>query len=75
MLLAGLVLATKCGLQNSKQALKVVRALHVETSDKAEKKLPALPGSCSESAENLIEDRKFYEDGWVFPRKLIDRTL
>lgn len=75
LLLAGLALATEYGLANSRKALKIVRALHSEASDKVEKELPALPQSCSESAANLEKHRKSYEANGVFPKKLIDKTI
>jgi glutamine synthetase len=75
LLFAGLALATEYGLENPKEALKTARALHAEALDKAEEKFPALPMSCSESAANLARDREFCEDGGVFPKKLIDKTV
>jgi len=75
LLLAGLALATEYGLANSRKALKIACAHHIETSDKVEKELPALPQSCSESAESLEKHRKYYEADGVFPKKLIDKTI
>jgi glutamine synthetase len=75
LLFAGLALATEYGLANSEQALKIARDLHVETSDRGEKRLPVLPRSCSESAENLEKHRESYEADGVFPKRLIDKTI
>jgi len=34
-----------------------------------------LPRSCNEAAENLRRDRSLYEEGGVFPKRLIDKTI
>jgi glutamine synthetase len=75
LLFAGIALAVGYGLENSEEALKVAEDLHVEGTGGKRKRLRVLPRSCSESAENLGKDRRFYEADGVFPRKLIDKTM
>jgi glutamine synthetase len=75
LLFAGLALAAEYGLRNCKESLKAADDLHVEVGGREPKGLKALPCSCSESADNLERDRKLYEAGDVFPKRLIDKTV
>jgi glutamine synthetase len=75
LLFAGMVLAVHYGLENSEEALKMAEDLHIEGTGARRKRFRILPRSCSESAENLRKDRRFYEANGVFPRKLIDKTI
>jgi glutamine synthetase len=70
-----LALAAEFGLRNCKESLKAADDLHVEVGGREPKGLKALPCSCSESADNLERDRKLYEAGDVFPKRLIDKTV
>jgi len=75
LLFAGLALAANYGLENSARSLKVAEDLHAESVHVEEKGFKVLPRSCSEAAENLEKDRRFYEANGVFPKKLIDKTV
>jgi len=81
--LAGLAVAARHGLQ-MEDALKLSNELYVDVDifcpehRSIQERLPRLPTSCWESAENLLKDRKFYEKDAVFPPVVIDalaRTL
>jgi len=72
LLLAGIALAVEYGLRNPKEATKIAENLHTERMVKGNKKFRLLPQSCSESAELLRRDRKYYETDAVFPRRVID---
>jgi glutamine synthetase len=77
LLLAGLVTAARHGLE-MEGALELANELHVDVNifspeDKGIREtLPALPGSCWESAGNLLRDRGIYERDGVFSPVLID---
>jgi glutamine synthetase len=75
LLFAGLALAANHGLENSAGSLKTAEDLHAESVHVEEKRFKVLPRSCSEAAENLEKNRKFYEADGVFPHKLIERTV
>jgi len=75
LLFAGMALAMNHGLENYKEALRIAEDLHVETSDKEQRRLEVLPCSCSEAADSLKKDRKLYEADGVFPTRLIDKTV
>ena len=75
LLLAGIALAVNHGLENPEEALKIAENLRIEGSGDERKRLKALPRSCSESAERLRRDRRFYEADSVFPKKLIDSAI
>jgi glutamine synthetase len=75
LLFAGIALAVNYGLENSERALKIAEDLHVERVGGKRKMPGVLPRSCSESAENLRKDRRFYEADGVFPRRLVDKTV
>lgn len=75
LLLAGIALAVNHGLENPEEALKIAENLRIEGSGDERKRLKALPRSCSESAEKLRRDRRFYEADGVFPKKLIDSAI
>lgn len=77
LLLAGLAVAARHGLQ-MKDALEVAERLYVDVNifsdehKEIQKRLPQLPTSCWESADNLLRDRAIYEAGGVFPPAVID---
>jgi glutamine synthetase len=74
LLFAGIAVATEYGLRNSKEALRIAEELHVEKEEK-EKRFSLLPQSCSESALNLENHRKYYEADETFPKTVIDSTM
>jgi glutamine synthetase len=74
LLFAGIALATRYGLENAENSLKMARDLHVKgVEDRIEKS--ALPCSCSEAADNLQKDRRLYEVDKIFPNTLLDKTV
>jgi len=75
LLFAGMAVAVNYGLRNFEEALKIAEDLCVKGTGGRRKRLKVLPRSCSESAENLRKDRKFYEADDVFPKKVIDKTI
>lgn len=74
LLFAGMVVAINHAMENPDEALKTAEKLHVNGKNKG-KRLKMLPKSCYESAKNLRKDRKLYEAGGIFPKKLIDKTI
>lgn len=80
LLLAGLTVATRYGLE-TEDALEFADGLYVEgdifspQNGAAREALPRLPGSCWESAENLLRDREIYERDNVFPPAVVDYTV
>ena len=75
LLFAATAVAVNYGLKSPEEALKIAEDLRIEEIGDERKLLEVLPCSCSESAENLEEDRQFYEADGVFPKKLIDKTV
>jgi glutamine synthetase len=75
LLLAGLAVAAYYGLENSEESLKIAEDLHADPVRHEEKRFKVLPRSCAEAAKNLAKDRKYYEGGGIFARKLIDNTI
>jgi glutamine synthetase len=77
LLLAGIALAVNHGLENPEEALRIAENLRIEGGGDGSKRkrLKALPSSCSESAEKLGRDRRFYEADNVFLKKLIDSIV
>lgn len=75
LIFAALTVAADYGLQNSKEALRVAQDTHADAKGNEQKKFKSLPTSCGESADNLGEDRSFYEADNVFPRRLVDKTI
>jgi glutamine synthetase len=75
LLFAALAIAVGYGLQNPKEAMRIAEDFHVDARDNGHKRLKALPRSCSEAADNLEKDRRFYEADGVFPERLIDKTI
>jgi glutamine synthetase len=61
-----------------KDALDIANRLYVDVNifadenKRVQEKLPQLPTSCWDSAQSLIEQRDFYEEGGVFPAAVID---
>ncbi len=80
LLLSGLAVAARHGLE-MENALKLADKLYVDVNIFAEEnkaiqeKLPQLPDSCWESADNLLKDRKVYEKDGVFPPSVIDQLV
>jgi glutamine synthetase len=74
LLLAGITIAALRGLENP-EALDIAEKLYV-SFDVGKKQeglhLPQLPASCYDAADELLKDRKFYEDNGVFPARIID---
>jgi glutamine synthetase len=80
LLLAGLAVAARHGLE-MKDALQLSQKLYVDVNiflsknKSLQEKLPHLPTSCWESAENLLKDREIYEKAGVFPPGVIDGVV
>jgi glutamine synthetase len=74
MLLAGMAIAIKYGLENPREAIRIAKELHLRKIGK-EKRLKVLPRCCSESAMHLDSYRKYYEADDVFPKGVIDNTI
>lgn len=75
LLLAGITLAIKHGLENYRESLKIAEELHLEENSGKTRRFKRLPMSCEESASNLQEDRRHYEAENVFPKTIIDITI
>ncbi len=75
LLFSGVTVAVNRGLENPEKALKIAENLHVEADGSRRRRLKRLPRSCHEAARNLRRDQRFYEEGDVFPRKLISKTI
>jgi glutamine synthetase len=74
-LFAGMAVAVDYGLSRPGEALKIAENLHAENADDKKRRLKVLPCSCSESAENLEKDRRFYEANGIFSKRLISKTI
>ncbi|EKD50425.1 MAG: hypothetical protein ACD_62C00544G0007 [uncultured bacterium] len=76
LLLAGLTLAVKSGLEDP-HSLKLAESLYVtknifkEKSNRLEE-LERLPVSCDGSADALINDKAFYQTDGLFPDEILD---
>jgi len=75
LILASLAIAADYGVQNPKGALKIAQDSSADAKNSDQKRFKALPSSCSESADNLEEDRRFYVTDDVFPKRLVDKTI
>jgi len=75
LLLAGLAMAADYGIENSQESLKIAEDLHADTLRDEEKRFRTLPRSCAEASKYLAKDRKYYEAGGIFARKLIEKTI
>jgi len=79
LLLAGLAVAARHGLEMN-NALELANKLYVDVNifspehEGVQEKLPQLPTSCWESAENLLRDREIYQRDGVFSSMVIDET-
>ena len=75
LLLAGMSLAAEWGLTHP-EAQDLAKKLYIKGNifkdEKLLNRLPALPGSCVESAEILLKKRKLYERSNIFPPSMID---
>lgn len=80
LLLAGLAVAARHGLE-LEDGLELAEKLYVGVNifsppgEGVRETLPALPGSCWESAETLLRDRDIYERDGVFSPVLIDGVV
>ncbi len=75
LLLAGMTMAAEWGLTH-KESKQIAENLYITGNifkdKKLMKKLPALPGSCVESARRLLKKRDLYERDDIFPPSIID---
>lgn len=75
LLLAGITLAAKWGLTSS-ESLELSKKLYIKgnifSDNELISKLPALPGSCVESAKILLKKRELYEHEAIFVPAIID---
>ncbi len=75
LLLAGMTLAAEWGLTHS-ESLEISEKLYttgnIFQDENLVKKLPALPGSCVDSAKILRKKRNLYERDGVFPSSVIN---
>ena len=75
LLLAGIALAAEWGLTHD-ESLEFARRFYTSGNIFKERKLlrnlPALPGSCAESAKRLLKKRELYQRDGVFPAGIID---
>ncbi|MEJ5167337.1 MAG: glutamine synthetase, partial [Thermoanaerobaculia bacterium] len=77
LLLAGLAVAARHGLEK-KDSLELAKKLYVDKNifspeyKETLKKIPKLPSSCWESAQNLLKQREIYQEYGVFPEVVID---
>ena len=74
LLLAGLTIAAESGLGDD-NSLETAEKLHTTEEEIKSKKLPLLPQSCREAAEELEKDRDYYEKDGIFPPELIDSII
>ena len=75
LLLAGLAVAARHGVQNGDAALQLAEKLYVSIDvgkSQASLNLPQLPASCFEAGAQLRKDRAFYEQHEIFPPHMID---
>jgi len=79
LLLAGLAVAAKHGIQEMDNAVEYANSLYVDVNvfddEELQERLPQLPSSCAESADKLLADRTIYENDGVFSPVLIDGTV
>jgi glutamine synthetase len=75
LLLAGIAVASDCGLSNPVKAKRLTEELRADDGNSRMGKFAVLPRSCAESAKELHKDRKHYEEHGVFPTRLIDETI
>jgi len=75
LLFAGMAIAIEYGLKNSGEALRIAEELHIERGEAEKEGLNRLPQSCTESAANLENDRKYYETDGVFSKAVIEGTI
>lgn len=75
LLLAGMTMAAEWGLTHD-ESLKLTDAYYatgnIFKNKKLQRKLPALPGSCVESAKILRKKRYLYQKEGVFPESIIN---
>ncbi len=72
LLFAGIAMAVQYGLKNPREALTAADDLEADNATKKSGRHMVLPLSCTEAAESLRKDRKFYETDGVFPKRVID---
>jgi glutamine synthetase len=73
LLLAGITVAVKYGLENSEEAIDIADSLNCDTVN--DENCKVLPLSCVEAAECLQSDRGLYEDEGVFPKSVVDSMI
>ncbi|UCG36616.1 MAG: glutamine synthetase [Candidatus Bathyarchaeota archaeon] len=73
LLLAGITVAVKYGLENSEKAIDIADSLNCDTVNDEDYKV--LPLSCVEAAECLQSDRGLYEAEGVFPKSVVDSMI
>ena len=72
-LLAGMAVAIRYGLENSKKSLEIANELYSQVNiAEVDHDYNHLPESCYEAGEMLLAERKVYEEFEVFPKKMID---
>lgn len=77
LLLAGLAVAARHGFERE-DSLELAKKLYVDKNifspeyKETLKKIPKLPSSCWESAQNLLKQREIYQKDGVFPEVVID---
>lgn len=77
MLIAGLMMAAKEGI-NDPQSLSNAKDLFIGIKSSSKDlfdKFASLPGSCTEAAMALENDRNFYESNSIFPVATIDNII
>jgi len=78
LLLAGIVTAARWAFSHPQRATEAATQHHVEGNIFADpallESLPSLPASCADSATRLVQQRDLYEQGGLFPPKMIDRV-
>jgi glutamine synthetase len=74
LLLAGMAVAARCGLENP-EALELAERLYVKADATRVQGLDELPASCNQSADCLLRDRAIYERDGVFPAGLVDSLV
>jgi len=78
LLLAGVALAAKWGLQST-EALQIAKQLYAGENKPSEQigdvKFPQLPDSCADSAQLLQNGRMHFERDGIFPPAVIDYVL
>ncbi len=75
LLFAGIAMAVDYGLKNPEEAVEIAEDLNADNMTKKSREHKVLPLSCVEAANNLREDRGYYEAEGVFPKRVIDGVI